>query len=84
MLELAIGALIVSLIAGALGFTGVARGAAAVAKVIFGLFLILALLLFLLIMLGVGVADAVGDDARLPAASQTATAESPRLVERIG
>ena len=55
MLELAIGALVVSLIAGALGFTGIARAASGVAKIVFGLFLVLALLFFLLIWLGVSI-----------------------------
>lgn len=55
MLELAIGALIVSLIAGALGFTGIARGAATVAKWTFGCLLVIALLLFALIALGVSI-----------------------------
>jgi uncharacterized membrane protein YtjA (UPF0391 family) len=53
MLELAIGAIIVSIIAGALGFTGLAKGAAAVAKIIFIIFLIIAIVLVLLIALGV-------------------------------
>ncbi|MDQ3812981.1 MAG: DUF1328 domain-containing protein [Armatimonadota bacterium] len=52
-LEWAIMALIVSLVAGALGFTGVARGAATIAKVLFGIFLFIALVLFVLIVLGV-------------------------------
>ena len=54
MLELALAALVISLIAGALGFTGVARGAATVAKVIFGLFLVVAVVLLLLAVLGIG------------------------------
>jgi uncharacterized membrane protein YtjA (UPF0391 family) len=37
---------VVALIAGALGFSGVAAGAATIAKVLFGIFLIIALLLF--------------------------------------
>ena len=53
MLELAIGALIVSALAGALGFTGIARGAATVAKVLFGIFLLIALILFVLVFLGI-------------------------------
>lgn len=53
MLEVAIGALLIALIAGALGFTGVARAASAVAKVIFGIFLIAAVLIFLLIWAGI-------------------------------
>jgi len=54
MLELAFGALVVALVAWALGFTGIARGAATVAKVIFVLFLVIAGLLFALALLGVG------------------------------
>jgi uncharacterized membrane protein YtjA (UPF0391 family) len=54
MLKWAIIALVVSLIAGALGFTGVARGAATVAKVLFVVFLVIALLFFVLLILGVG------------------------------
>jgi uncharacterized membrane protein YtjA (UPF0391 family) len=53
MIELAIGALIVALVAGALGFTGVAAGAAAVAKLVFGLFLFLAILFGVLMLLGI-------------------------------
>lgn len=55
MIELAIGAVIIALVAGALGFTGVARGAATIAKVVFGVFLVGALVLFLLIMLGISI-----------------------------
>jgi uncharacterized membrane protein YtjA (UPF0391 family) len=53
MLELAVGALVVALIAGALGFTGIASGAATIAKVLFGLFLLMAVVLLLLVWLGV-------------------------------
>lgn len=56
MLEIAIIALIVSLVAGGLGFTGVAAGAALIFRVVFGLFLAIALFLFLLIVLGIGAA----------------------------
>lgn len=52
MLEIAIGALVIALIAGALGFTGVARAASTIAKIAFAIFLILALGLLLLIALG--------------------------------
>ena len=55
MIELAIGALIVALFAGALGFTGVARGAATVFKVVFGIFVVGALVMFLLIALGISI-----------------------------
>lgn len=53
MLELAIGALVISLIAGALGFTGIARTAGAVAKVMFAVFLVIAIVLLLLIWAGI-------------------------------
>jgi uncharacterized membrane protein YtjA (UPF0391 family) len=53
MLEIGIGAIIVSLIAGAMGFTGLSEGAAVVAKVVFGIFLVLALLIFLMVVMGV-------------------------------
>jgi uncharacterized membrane protein YtjA (UPF0391 family) len=52
----AIIALVVSLIAGGLGFTGVAAGAATIARVLFGIFLIIAVVLFLLILFGIGAA----------------------------
>jgi uncharacterized membrane protein YtjA (UPF0391 family) len=52
MLKAAFLALIISLIAGALGFTGIAAGAATVAKVLFGIFLVIALVLFALVMMG--------------------------------
>jgi uncharacterized membrane protein YtjA (UPF0391 family) len=46
--------LVVSIIAGTLGFSGVAAGAAQIAKVLFGVFLTIALVLFVMIVLGVG------------------------------
>lgn len=46
-------ALIVAVIAGAMGFTGVARGAATIARWLFGIFLAIAVLLFLLLALGI-------------------------------
>lgn len=61
LLMWAIIALVISLIAGAMGFTGVAAGAATVAKVLFGIFLVLAIVLFVLVLLGIGAgAAAVG------------------------
>jgi uncharacterized membrane protein YtjA (UPF0391 family) len=48
LLGWAITALVVALVAALLGFGGVARGATSVAKVLFGLFLIVALVLFIL------------------------------------
>ncbi|RIK39632.1 MAG: DUF1328 domain-containing protein [Chloroflexi bacterium] len=50
----AIIALVISLVAGALGFTGIARGSATVARVLFGIFLILAIILFIMVVLGIG------------------------------
>lgn len=44
----------IALIAGALGFTNVAAGAAAIAKLLFGVFLLIALALFVLVLLGIG------------------------------
>jgi uncharacterized membrane protein YtjA (UPF0391 family) len=52
-------AAVVSVLAGGLGFTGVAAGAAGAAKILFGLFLIIALVIFALVLLGVGAVDAV-------------------------
>lgn len=55
LLTWAIIAFIISIIAGALGFTNVAGAARTAAKWLFGIFLVLALLLFLLVLLGIGV-----------------------------
>ncbi|RIK44911.1 MAG: DUF1328 domain-containing protein [Chloroflexi bacterium] len=46
-------ALVISLIAGALGFTGLAQGAATIAKVLFGIFLVAAVILFIMAMAGI-------------------------------
>jgi uncharacterized membrane protein YtjA (UPF0391 family) len=54
LLTWAIVAFVISIIAGALGFTGVARGAATIAKVLFGIFLVIAIILVLLLVLGIG------------------------------
>ena len=56
MLKYAIIFAIVSLIAGALGFGGIAAGAAGIAKLLFGLFLILAVVFLVLAGLGIGAA----------------------------
>jgi uncharacterized membrane protein YtjA (UPF0391 family) len=47
-------ALVVSLIAGGLGFSGVSQGAASIAKILFGIFLVIAILLFVFVILGIG------------------------------
>jgi uncharacterized membrane protein YtjA (UPF0391 family) len=52
VLELAIGALIVALIAGLLGSTDLARGALAVARFAFFVVPVIAALLFILVLLG--------------------------------
>ena len=50
----AIIALVIAVIAGTLGFGGVARGAATISKILFGIFLVIAVLLFLAVILGIG------------------------------
>lgn len=54
LLELAIAAFVISLIAGALGWSGLARGSAKVARIAFGIFLVIAIILLLLLVLGIG------------------------------
>jgi uncharacterized membrane protein YtjA (UPF0391 family) len=54
MIKYAIIFAVISVVAGALGFTGVAAGSAGIAKVLFGLFLILAVVFIVLAALGVG------------------------------
>ena len=56
MLKYAIVFAIISLIAGALGFGGIAAGPAGIAKVLFGVFLILTVIFVVLAALGVGAA----------------------------
>jgi uncharacterized membrane protein YtjA (UPF0391 family) len=53
LLGWALVALVVSLIAGAMGFSGLSQGAATVAKVLFGLFLVAAVILFIMAIAGV-------------------------------
>lgn len=52
LLGWAIGAFVIAIIAGALGFTGIAAGAASIAKVLFGIFLIIAIILGAMVVLG--------------------------------
>ena len=52
LLQWALIALGVSVIAGALGFSGVARGASRIAKWLFGIFLVIAVILGVLFILG--------------------------------
>ena len=53
MLKWALIFLLVAIVAGALGFTNVAAGAATIARVLFGLFLILFLIALIMTLLGV-------------------------------
>jgi uncharacterized membrane protein YtjA (UPF0391 family) len=55
----AIIALVISFVAGGLGFSGVAAGAATVSKALFGIFLLIAVVLFILLLLGIGAVSAV-------------------------
>jgi uncharacterized membrane protein YtjA (UPF0391 family) len=41
-------------VAGVFGFTGIARGAAQISKILFGIFLIGAVILLIMLVLGVG------------------------------
>lgn len=56
MLKYAIIFAVISLVAGAFGFGGIAAGSAGIAKILFGLFLILAVVFIVLAALGVGAA----------------------------
>jgi uncharacterized membrane protein YtjA (UPF0391 family) len=59
MLKWAIIFLVISLIAGALGLTPIARGAATISKILFGIAIILFILFILFIVLGIFAVDAV-------------------------
>lgn len=61
ILGFAILALIVSLVAGGMGFTGVAAGAATLSRVLFGIFLLIAAALFILFALGISLIGAVAN-----------------------
>lgn len=51
MLRWALIFFVISLVAGALGFTGVASGARRIAKILFGLFLVIAVVVLLIALL---------------------------------
>jgi uncharacterized membrane protein YtjA (UPF0391 family) len=53
LLGWAVTALVVALIAALLGFGGIARGAASIAKLLFGLLLLVAVVLFVLSLIAV-------------------------------
>ena len=59
MLKYAIIFALISLVAGAFGFGGVAVGSAGIAKILFGLFLILTVIFIVLAALGVGAVNKV-------------------------
>jgi uncharacterized membrane protein YtjA (UPF0391 family) len=52
LLKWALIALVISLLAGAFGYTGLARGAASVAKLLFFIFLMLFIVILILAILG--------------------------------
>ncbi len=60
ILEGAIAALVVALIAGLLGFTNIAAGAASIAKLLFAVFLVIALIMFAVVLIGGTAAVAAG------------------------
>ncbi len=53
MITLFVAAVVVALLAGALGFTGISRAAGAVAKILFVIFLLIAVVLGLMVWGGV-------------------------------
>jgi uncharacterized membrane protein YtjA (UPF0391 family) len=55
LLQWAIIAFVIAIAAGALGFSGVARGASTIAKWLFGIFLVIAVIFGLLVVLGLNI-----------------------------
>jgi len=55
LLQWALIAFVVAIIAGLFGFTGVAQGAASIGRVLFGLFLVVAVIFLVLALLGVSI-----------------------------
>jgi uncharacterized membrane protein YtjA (UPF0391 family) len=55
LLQWALIAFVVAIIAGLFGFTGVASGAASIGRVLFGLFLVVAVIFLVLALLGVSI-----------------------------
>jgi uncharacterized membrane protein YtjA (UPF0391 family) len=55
MLKWAIIFFLISIVAGGLGYSGIAAGAAGIAKILFALFLILAIIFVILLLTGVSV-----------------------------
>ena len=55
LLQLALVAFVVAIIAGLFGFNGVAQGATSVGRVLFGLFLVVAVVFLVLALLGISI-----------------------------
>jgi uncharacterized membrane protein YtjA (UPF0391 family) len=55
MLKWAIIFFLISIVAGGLGYSGIARGAAGISKILFALFLILAVIFVILLLAGISV-----------------------------
>ena len=55
LLQWALIAFVVAIVAGLFGFTGVAEGAASIGRVLFGLFLVVAVIFLVLALLGVSI-----------------------------
>jgi uncharacterized membrane protein YtjA (UPF0391 family) len=55
LLQWALIAFVVAIVAGLFGFTGIASGAATVGRVLFGLFLVVAVIFLVLALLGVSI-----------------------------
>lgn len=55
LLQWALIAFVVAIVAGLFGFTGVASGAASIGRVLFGLFLVVAVIFLVLALLGVSI-----------------------------
>jgi uncharacterized membrane protein YtjA (UPF0391 family) len=55
LLQWALIAFVVAIVAGMFGFTGVASGAASIGRVLFGLFLVVAVIFLVLALLGVSI-----------------------------
>jgi uncharacterized membrane protein YtjA (UPF0391 family) len=55
LLQWALIAFVVAIVAGLFGFTGIASGAASIGRVLFGLFLVVAVIFLVLALLGVSI-----------------------------
>ena len=55
LLQWALIAFVVAIVAGLFGFTGVASGAASIGRILFGLFLVVAVIFLVLALLGVSI-----------------------------